>query len=271
MVQPSDDDLLDAARSGDAEALETLLLRHQARIYRFGMRLCRDPEDAKDVLQDTLITMARSVRDFQGRSSLSTWLYTVARSLCIKKRRRSKFAPEREEALDAAGVAEVADSAPQPDEVASSRQVAGALESSIRSLPTEQREVLVLRDVEGLKATEVAEVLGLSVAAVKSRLHRGRLAVREAVASALGTGPLAAPDVGCPDVLAMYSKHVEGEISPDLCATMERHLETCGRCRGACDSLKQTLAICRATPEIRVPEATQASVRAALRDWLHSR
>ncbi len=97
---PSDERLLAAARAGDKQALETLLERHQAQVYRFGMKMCRDPEDAKDVLQDTLFAMARGVRDFRAASSISTWLYTIARSFCIKKRRRSKFAPETERSLE---------------------------------------------------------------------------------------------------------------------------------------------------------------------------
>src|SRR5689334_24944270 len=100
MSSAEDHDLLERARAGDREALETLLQRHQAQVYRFGMKICRDPEDAKDVLQDTLLAMARSVRDFRGASSISTWLYTIARSFCLKKRRRSKFAPDEERSLD---------------------------------------------------------------------------------------------------------------------------------------------------------------------------
>ncbi|MEM6991187.1 MAG: sigma-70 family RNA polymerase sigma factor [Myxococcota bacterium] len=269
----SDQELLAAARAGDDAALDALLERHQARIYRFGMKLCRDPEDAKDVLQDTLVAMARSVRDVEGRSSLSTWLYAVARSLCIKKRRRSKFAPEREASMQteaAAQVARLPDTGPQPDEVAASREVAAALEAAIRQLPADQREVLVLRDIEGLKATEVGQVLELSVAAVKSRLHRARLQVRETVASELASAPLPPPNPGCPDVLLMYSKHLEGEISGALCAEMEAHIEQCPRCRGACDSLKETLSVCRSTPARAVPQAIQESVRAALRAFLRS-
>src|SRR6187397_1258339 len=96
----TDAELLSAARGGDKAALEKLLERHQAQVYRFGMKMCRDPEDAADVLQDTLLAMARGVRDFRGASSLSTWLYSIARSFCIKKRRRSKFGPENERSLD---------------------------------------------------------------------------------------------------------------------------------------------------------------------------
>ena len=83
----SDEDLLQAARKGDAESLEALITRYSPRVLRFGTRMCGDREDAQDVAQETLLTMARSVRDFRGESSVSTWLYTIARSFCIKKRR----------------------------------------------------------------------------------------------------------------------------------------------------------------------------------------
>ncbi|HVQ54415.1 MAG TPA: sigma-70 family RNA polymerase sigma factor, partial [Thermoanaerobaculia bacterium] len=257
----------------DARSLETLLERHQAQVYRFGMKMCRDPEDARDVLQDTLLAMARNVRDFRGASSISTWLYTIARSFCIKKRRRSKFAPERERSLDseaAPEAARLADPAAGADEALAGKEVEQALERGIRALEPIYREVLLLRDVEGLTAPEVAEVLGVSVAAVKSRLHRARLSVRAHVAPILGvpSEPGAALPGTCPDVLTLLSQHLEDEISAGVCADMERHVEACARCRGACDSLKQTLALCRGGPPARVPAAVQDSVRAALRKFL---
>src|SRR6187397_3584686 len=107
---------------GDRQALEALLERHQAQVYRFGMKMCRDPEDAADVLQDTLLAMARTVRDFRGASSLSTWLYTIARSFCIKRRRRSKFAPEEARSLETGAKVEanrLADPGNAPDEALS--------------------------------------------------------------------------------------------------------------------------------------------------------
>src|SRR5512145_119983 len=100
-METSDQTLLLSAQGGDPKALGELIERHQRRVYRFGLKMCRDPEDAKDVLQETLIAAARTIRDFRGASSVSTWLYTIARSFCIKRRRRSKFAPEHEESLDA--------------------------------------------------------------------------------------------------------------------------------------------------------------------------
>jgi RNA polymerase sigma-70 factor (ECF subfamily) len=132
------------------------------------------------------------------------------------------------------------------------------------------REVLLLRDVEGLTAPEVAEITGATTQAVKSRLHRARLSVRERIAPLLGIkSDLPAAAGTCPDVLMMFSQHLEDEISADLCAEMERHLEGCARCRGTCDTLKRTLALCRsAGGSVTVPAAVQASVRTALRDFL---
>jgi RNA polymerase sigma-70 factor (ECF subfamily) len=270
----SDEQLLGSARAGDRDALQQLLERHQAQVYRFGLKMCRHPEDAKDVLQDTLLAVARGVRDFRGASSLSTWLYTVARSFCIKKRRRGQFAPQAEQSLETDVTTEARQlPSPErhPDEALAGKQVEHALEQAISSLEPICREVLLLRDVEGLSAPEVAEVLGVSVQAVKSRLHRARVAVRERIAPLLDAD-LSRPAVavgGCPDVLTLFSQHLEDEISAEVCAEMERHLEKCGRCRGACDSLKRTLALCRSsTVSVEVPPSIQSSVRTALRSYL---
>jgi RNA polymerase sigma-70 factor, ECF subfamily len=270
--QQSDESLLSAARTGDRRALETLLERHQAQVYRFGMKMCRDPDDAKDVLQDTLLAMARGVRDFRGASSISTWLYTIARSFCIKKRRRSRFAPEPERSLETEAAAEaghLAAAGAAPDDALAGRQVERALGQAIAALDPMYREVLLLRDVEGLSASEVAEVVGVSVQAVKSRLHRARLSVRERIAPLLGEEVAPSASGACPDVLTMFSRHLEDEISAERCAEMERHLDGCSRCRATCASLRRTLALCRTVgPSLSVPSSVQTSVRTAVRDFL---
>jgi RNA polymerase sigma-70 factor (ECF subfamily) len=269
--------LLDRARAGDRDALEKLLTAHQQQIYRFGLKMCRDPEDAEDVLQDTLLAMARSVRDFRGASSISTWLYAITRNFCLRKRRKRKLEPSTTHSLESEAGAEatqMADSGKRPDEALAGREVETALAGAIDALAPKYREVLLLRDVEGLSAAETAEVLGIGVPAVKSRLHRARLAVRAQVAPVLGvpTGPAAGPDRECPDTVTLFSRYLEGEISPDVCAAMERHLETCVRCRSDCDSLRRTLALCRTSAAgVEVPDDVQASVRAALENLLARR
>ena len=126
---------------------------------------------------------------------------------------------------------------------------------------------LVLRDVEGLSAAEVAEVTKLSVAAVKSRLHRARVAVRTALAPELGVEPTP-PTNGCPRIVRLFSRHLEGEIDPDECARMETHLAECPRCRQSCDSLQQLLHTCRSSPLPEVPAGVQEQVREGIRTFL---
>ena len=266
----SEQALLEAARAGDRKAMDALLEKYQAPIYRFGMKMCGDPEDAKDILQETLLAVVRNVRDFRGGSAVSTWLYTIARSFCIKKRRRSKFAPDHEESLEAESDREarsIPDANRAPDEVMHAKQVKRVLEEAIGELDPIYREVLVLRDVEGLSAPKVSEVLGISVEAVKSRLHRARIAVRARVAPVLGIGA-EEPGPSCPDVVSLLSRHMEGEISSEVCAQMERHLAGCPHCRTACDSLRHTLTLCKATPTPKVPGAVQDSVRRAIQAFV---
>lgn len=263
----TDQALLDACRTGDRAALGLLLERYEPRIYRFGLRMCRDREAARDVLQETLIAAARTVRDFRGTSSLSTWLYTIARSFCIKQQRRSKFAPFREESLDDASVSRNLEATtPNPEMASAEAEIAHALSNAISELEPMYREVLLLRDGEGLTAPEVAEVLGITIDAVKSRLHRARRSVRAILAPRLGI--VETPrDAACPDVIELFSRHLEGDITSAVCAEMEQHLASCRPCRARCDSLREVLGRCRAAADT-VPAAMQRDVRRALEDSL---
>jgi len=270
----TDQGLLEQARTGDRDALERLLERHQRRVFRFGMKMCGEEEDAKDVLQETLIAAARGIRDFRGASSVSTWLYTIARSFCIKRHRTSKFAPGQVESLEerSSEVRGMADAGRDPEDAAAGNQVRSALQAAISELEPMYREVLVLRDVEGLSAPEVADVLGLSVEAVKSRLHRARVAVRQRIAPVLGTPePVPVqPEKPCPDVVELFSRRLEGDISRNVCAELEEHVKSCQPCRARCDSLRATLSLCSQSGDDVPPRVVQ-SVREALRRFLEAR
>jgi RNA polymerase sigma-70 factor (ECF subfamily) len=269
VAEVEDDALVQAAQGGDGEALDALLKQYQPHIYRFGLKMCRDSQDAQDVLQETLFAAARTLHGFRGASSVSTWLYTIARSFCIKKRRKSKFAPTTVLSLDGEGLeaaAAVPDPGRDPERELQDRRLVAALDAAISALDPKYREILVLRDVEGLAASEVAEVTGLSVEAVKSRLHRARLQVRERLAPFLGRIP--APASGCPDVLRLFSRHLENEIDPATCEEMERHLSTCPRCQATCDSLKRVLSLCRRSGVPDVPSDLRESIRSGIRTFL---
>jgi len=275
-AEGTETDLLEAARAGSGEALEALLERHQARLYRFARRLCRHREDAEDVLQESLLAAARGLPGFRGASSLGTWLYTIARSFCIKKRRKSVFAPT-EVSLDTevpAAVRGVADPAPRPDDALEASRLEAALERAIAELDRPYREVLLLRDVEGLPAAEVARVTGLTVAAVKTRLHRARARLRERLAPLMAPrGEAAATPSGrpCPDVVRLFSRHLEGDVSARTCASMERHLAACPRCAAACDGLREVLRLCRTAPEPEVPAEVQERLRLAVHELVAGR
>ena len=258
--------LIARACEGDRPALEALLERHQGPLWRFGLKLCRNEEDARDLLQDTMLAAARALPGFRGESSLSTWLFTIARSFCIKQRRRGLHDPARLESLEGDAADEVMTKpAPDadPEQATATAELGAQLDKAIASLSVPYREVLLLRDVEGLTALEAASVLGLSVDAIKSRLHRARAAVRDQLVPVLGLAA-APPGPGCPDIVSLFSQHLEDPIDKQLCLRMEQHLGACPRCRGDCDALRQTLALCSASPRPSVPEAVQRSIRAAL-------
>jgi RNA polymerase sigma-70 factor, ECF subfamily len=269
-VGPTDEELLASLRAGDEHALGVLLERHLPAVYRFGLKMCRDPEDAKDIAQDTLLAAARGLHEFRGASSLSTWLFAIARSFCIKKRRTRAGAPREFVSLESEDARELAANGRGPDETAGDHQFSKTLDAAIADLEPMYREVLILRDVEGLTAPEVAQVLGVGVDAVKSRLHRARVAVRERLAPLMEHGDTVTAHVSapaCPDIVPIFSRYVEGEIGPDECARMQAHVDSCPRCRDACDSLKKTLLLCRTkSHDGAVPDDVQALVRKALRE-----
>jgi RNA polymerase sigma-70 factor, ECF subfamily len=269
----TDEALLERVRAGDAEALSELVERYAPRVLRFGIKMCRDEEDAREVVQDTLLAAARGMRDFRGTSTVSTWLYAIARRFCIKRRTRGDAARGEHEPLDAAAEAahpELVETEKTPEQQASARQLEAALESAIQALEPGYREVLVLRDVEGLTAPEVAEVLSMTVEAVKSRLHRARSQLRRQLAPLIAREPAGPREPSCPDVVDILSRHAEGDVEHSVCLEMEQHVAACPRCAARCESLERVLALCRAAPVPGVPadvkRALQESLRQALRD-----
>ena len=188
--------LIAASQNGDAAALEALVRTHQDRVYGFAVRMCRNVEDAKDILQETFLGVIRSIREFREESKFSTWLYRIASNACLKKRRRGVHdpTPEKELSLDdlmprpdsEGRKPEIADWSDNAERALLRGELSARMEAAIDKLPKDYKIVLVLRDVEGLSAEETAQAVGLSVPAVKSRLHRARVFVRRELAEYLG-------------------------------------------------------------------------------------
>jgi len=180
-------DLVRGLRKGDEAAFADLLKHFEARVYSLARGLTRNEADAQDALQDTFLSVFRNIGRFKGDSSLSTWIYRIAVNSALmtvrrhRKDERTVSIDDYMPAFDDDGhrVAAVPDWHPAVDELLLNKELGGLLRRWIAELDPPYRTVFVLRDQEGLGNEAVAEVLGLSVAAVKSRLHRARLYLRE--------------------------------------------------------------------------------------------
>ncbi len=253
-VRDMESSLMQRARAGDKDALSRLFAEHVPTVHRFAMRMCRDEERARDIAQESMLTALKSLDAFRGDASFSTWLFTIARSHCGKARRRADREPLHDQPEGPSDA--VASSEPLPDVQVAHGQVSDVVEAALAALDPGDREVVLLRDVEGLPARDAAEVLGISVPALKSRLHRARAALRDHVRGALGDHA-EPPSPACPDVISAFSEKLEGDLADNACAALEAHLASCPGCAARCESIRRVLGACTmlrtqpVTPELR--------------------
>lgn len=179
-------ELVRRAASGDASAMEELLMRAQEAAYRVSLLVCGHQEDAEDVMQDALMRTYQHVHEIAAPEAFRTWLYTTVRNACLMKRRRRVGEPARHVSIeqdggteDRAGPVEVEAPTRTADEQLLNAWVGERLRAALRELPDSYRAVVVLREIEGLSTREVAGIVQLSEANVKTRLHRARAMLRE--------------------------------------------------------------------------------------------
>jgi RNA polymerase sigma-70 factor (ECF subfamily) len=189
-----DADLVEALRREDPDAAEQLVERFGDRVYRLAMRITGVKEDAEEAAQDALWTAARKINTFKGESAFGSWLYRITANAAYQKL-RGRRAKAREIALDdvlptldddGRHFEPMADWSSRVDEQALNGELREVLERAIDRLPPDYRTALVMHDVEGLSNPDIAETLGISLPAVKSRVHRSRLFVRKELADYLG-------------------------------------------------------------------------------------
>lgn len=183
----SDHALIEAARGGDNRAFSALVRRYEDTVYRFALKVCRDPDKASETLQDTFINVFRKLHTFDGRSKFSTWLYTIVTNNCLMKHRRRKrdLLEESLEAFDEGPAGDHKEGHPSiarwehtPAHAVLETELKQVLEEAIQALPPEYRVVFVLRDMEEKTTEETANIIGISVEAAKSRLRRARAFLR---------------------------------------------------------------------------------------------
>jgi len=191
--QPEDDlVLVDRVVSGDRRAFETLVRVHERRVFRVTLAILGNAEDAEEAMQDAFVKAYRHIDQFRRESRFTTWLTRIAVNEALQKRQARKNSLSLDEVSEAE-VKVLPHRSQQwhedPEKLYGKQEVRMMVEGAIRSLPPIYRETFVLRDVEGLRADEAAEVLGLTLPAIKSRLLRARLLMREALAMRLEETP----------------------------------------------------------------------------------
>jgi RNA polymerase sigma factor (sigma-70 family) len=171
MQHPPTTQLVESARAGDAAAIQALIVRYQPDIAAFARTVCATPEDAEDAVQEALWIAVQRVGTLRVASAFTSWLFQVVKHECFRLLRKL----QREEPLDQRFMQRL------PMDGTDHHIMAHDVAQAIATLPPPYRQVLVLRDVQGMTAPEVAATLGLTGAAVKSRLHRARAMVRVAL------------------------------------------------------------------------------------------
>jgi RNA polymerase sigma-70 factor (ECF subfamily) len=184
----SDSELVRAIIAGHQDRFYELVKRYEKNLYNFGLRMCDNPSDAEDMVQDTFLNVYRYIGGFRYETKFKNWLYRVATSACLKKKRRSKYAPDRELSLDeflpsdeSSVSVDLPRWASQPLDQVLDEELGEVIRQALLDLPEKYRLVIVLRDVEGFSTQETAEILNLTAANVKVRLHRARLFLRSAL------------------------------------------------------------------------------------------
>jgi RNA polymerase sigma-70 factor, ECF subfamily len=183
MDQKTEMDLISAAKSGDVNSFNKLISKYNQVIYNFSFKICRNEEKAKETLQDTLISIYKSLNSFDGKSKFSTWLYKVVTNNCLMMARSNKSGKhvsidddEYQVSLidrDVVGIYET------PSKKMLDDELKGKLDEAIKKLPLKYRLVFLLRDVEDLSIEETGKTLNLSTPVVKSRLHRARIFLKK--------------------------------------------------------------------------------------------
>lgn len=174
-----DERLVKAAQDGDVTSLTAVVMRSQPHVRRFALSLCATPQDAEDAAQEALIILYRKIGTLRATGALASWMFRIVRNECLRQvrllvERRDEVSEEPE--AYAEGGAE-----PSAEDAVLRRLEAERIAAAVSALPRDQRQVLIMRDVLGLPGKSVSQSLGLSTAAMKSRLHRARTALRDAL------------------------------------------------------------------------------------------
>lgn len=253
-----------------SEAIPRLLALHGGRIYGLGLRLCRNREDAEELVQETFLRAFRKWSQFEGRSDPATWLYTIATRVCQRRHRRRAGEPRQLESLDKLlpprkrEIVELASGEAGPLDQLLKRESREVVERAISRLPPRFRLPLVLKDLVEFSVAEVADVLGIKDATVKTRLHRARLFIAKELAQTLPKRPAPPPDHSrqvCLDLLRAKQEALDREVPFPLASA-----ELCDRCRALFSTLDLGREVCRQLDRGNLPDRLRRALEAKIRE-----
>lgn len=184
--------LVAQAKAGNMDSVERLILKYQQRVYNAILKLCGNSDDAAELTQDAFVRVIQNIKNFKGQSSFYTWLFRIATNLTLnfcKKNSRVSFQPmnsEPDEELKRQLKDYLIDkTSPQPPQIAATKELHSLVLKALEKLDADQRAVIVLRDIEQMNYTEIAETLDIEIGTVKSRISRGRRNLREILEGAI--------------------------------------------------------------------------------------
>jgi len=253
------------------------------KLYRVAYGIVQDPMEAQDAVQDAMVNLLAKGEGFEERASISTWLYrvTVNASLDRLRAKRRKgdtvsiedFLPKFDE--EGRYAEEIVDWSQRPLERLLSKEAMETLERALGSLPEDHRIVIVMKDMEEIPLAEIARALDLTIAAVKSRLHRARLALRGVLASYFKEEekrPMARPKTRrrhkqtCREIVEILCEYLEGELPREEREELDRHLADCPPCLAFLNTYRKTSQLCRALRPEDIPEELKRRVENFLKE-----
>ena len=186
----SDHQLIGDFKAGSMEAMDRIVERYENRIFSFGRRMCGNTEDAEDIVQDTFLSAFRYLDSFREETKLINWLFKIAARACMRKRRKKQCEPDEHISLDSfypnedsGGTYEIPDWSNDPSDNILRSELKEIIDTAMEALPPKYRMIFTLRDIQGFNTEETSEILEISIASVKTGLHRARHFLREKISS----------------------------------------------------------------------------------------
>lgn len=182
-----DSELISKSKLGDTDAFGQLVDRYQQKVYNIAFRMTNSHEDALDLAQESFLRIYRAIASYKGESAFSTWVFRIASNVCLDEMRKKKRQPRIALSTDSLVAGEEGDyaiefasgEASNPEQHLLQGEMRREITQALNTLSEEHRVVLVLRDIEGYSYEEIADMLGVNIGTIKSRLNRARLALRE--------------------------------------------------------------------------------------------